>query len=113
MLVHGGRYYLFYSGNAYYNGTYAVGVASAASPLGPFTKVAAPILVTGGEWVGPGHCSVLDLPDGETVMIYHAWRTGQVNGAGDVRYPLVDRMSWSGGVPSVPAAPSSRSVPLP
>jgi GH43 family beta-xylosidase len=113
MLVHDGAYYLFYSGNAFYNATYAVGVARADAPLGPFTKAPAPILSTDGAWVGPGHCSVLDLPDGETVMIYHAWQAGHVNGPGDGRLPLVDRIVWQGGWPSVPDAPSSRSVPLP
>ena len=38
MVASGGNYYLFYSGNSYANATYAVGVARASSPTGPFTK---------------------------------------------------------------------------
>ncbi len=108
-----GDYYLFYSGNAYYNGTYAVGVARATSPLGPYQKAAAPILTSNGTWVGPGHCSVVDTPAGDTVMIYHAWQAGHVNGPGDQRLMLADAVVWSGGWPSVPEAPSVGSRPMP
>jgi GH43 family beta-xylosidase len=113
VVAHGGSYYLLYSGNAYYNATYAVGVARSSSPLGPYQKAGAPILTTGGKWVGPGHCSVVDTPGGNTVMVYHAWQSGQVNGPGDQRHLLVDAMGWSGGWPSVPEAPSQHSRPMP
>src|SRR5215472_13294068 len=43
MVEHAGSYYLFYSGNAYYDARYAVGVAVAPSPTGPFTKAGGPI----------------------------------------------------------------------
>lgn len=114
MIAHGGKYFLFYSANAYYDGRYAVGVASAPSPTGPFTKHGAPILVTGGAWVGPGHCSVVDAPDGDTFMVYHAWKSGCVNAPGCGREVLVDFIAWGAdGWPSVPLAPSSNSRPLP
>jgi len=58
MIEHGGSYYLFYSGNSYANASYAVGVAKASSPTGPFTKAAAPIVTSTSTWVGPGHNSV-------------------------------------------------------
>jgi beta-xylosidase len=108
-------YYLFYSGNAYYNGSYAVGVARAASPLGPYLKLGSnPILKTGGYWVGPGHCSVLDGPSGDTYMVYHAWLLGHVNGPGDGRMDLVDQIQWRGdGWPQMLDAPSAGSRPLP
>jgi arabinan endo-1,5-alpha-L-arabinosidase len=38
----GDWYYLFYSGNAYCNASYAVGVARSKSPFGPFDKKGAP-----------------------------------------------------------------------
>jgi arabinan endo-1,5-alpha-L-arabinosidase len=111
---HAGSFYLFYSGNSYANGTYAVGVARASSPLGPFTKAAAPIVVTNGTWVGPGHCSVVDTPSGDAYMIYHAWAQGHVNGPGDGRLLLVDRRLWdAGGWPTLPVAPSTVSLPMP
>ncbi len=108
-----GTYYLFYSGNAYYDGRYAVGVARASSPLGPYTKLGDPIVVTGGPWVGPGHCSVVDGPGGDSYMVYHAWRTGMVNGAGDGRMVLVDQITWRDGWPRVPGGPSADSRPAP
>ncbi|HXU70689.1 MAG TPA: glycoside hydrolase family 43 protein [Polyangia bacterium] len=113
MIEHGGMSYLFYSGNSYANATYAVGVARAPSPLGPFTKAAGPIVVTGGAWVGPGHCSVVDTPAGDTYMVYHAWQSGHVNGPGDARLPLTDAVEWVGGWPTVPGAPSTATRPLP
>jgi len=113
MVDQGGTYYLFYSGNSYANATYAVGVARASSPVGPFTKAPGPILVTGGAWVGPGHCSVVDTPAGDTAMVYHAWPQGCVDAPGCGRYDLTDLVQWDSGWPSVPLAPSSTSRPLP
>ena len=72
MVARGGSHYLLYSGNSYANDTYAVGVARASSPLGPFQKAGAPLVKSNGSWVGPGHCSVLDTPAGDTYMVYHA-----------------------------------------
>ncbi len=113
MVQHGGSYYLFYSGNGYASTAYAIGVARAASPLGPFTKAAGPILVTGGAWAGPGHCSVLDTPAGDTYVVYHAWEAGSVGGAPG-RLVLTDAVHWdANGWPSVPLAPSGTSRPLP
>ncbi|WP_257452081.1 glycoside hydrolase family 43 protein [Archangium lipolyticum] len=103
-----GYYYLFYSGNAFYNGTYAVGVARATSPLGPFTKASAPILKTVPGWEGPGHCSVINTPAGNTVMVYHAW-----NQAHTARVMLADTVFWRDGWPVVPQAPSVGSRPMP
>ncbi|HEY1697771.1 MAG TPA: glycoside hydrolase family 43 protein [Polyangiaceae bacterium] len=112
MIAHGGAYYLFYSGNSYANASYAVGVAQAPSPTGPFTKASGPILVTGGAWVGPGHCSVVETAAGDTAMVYHAWKQGCVNAPGCGREDLTDLVQWAGGWPSVPLAPSSTTRPL-
>ena len=78
MIAHGGFFYLFYSGNGYASTAYAVGVARATSPTGPFTKAASPILVTRGAWAGPGHGSVLPGPSGDLMHVYHAWVAGKV-----------------------------------
>jgi beta-xylosidase len=112
VVSHGGSYFLFYSGNSYANATYAVGVARASSPLGPYQKAGNPILASNGAWVGPGHCSVVDTPAGDSVMVYHAWQAGHVNGPGDGRMVLIDGVSW-GAWPSVPEAPSTSSRPMP
>jgi arabinan endo-1,5-alpha-L-arabinosidase len=113
MVQHGGSYFLFYSGNAYYDGRYAVGVAMASAPTGPFTKAGGPILVTDAAWVGPGHCSVVDTAAGDTYMVNHAWRAGCVNTQGCGREVLTDAVIWQGGWPSVPVAPSWTTRPMP
>lgn len=112
MVQHAGTYFLFYSGAAYNNASYAVGVAKSNSPLGPFTKAPGPILVTGGAWAGPGHCSVVDTPRGNTAMVYHAWKSSSIGGAPG-RLVLVDTIDWSGAWPNLPVSPSRTSRPPP
>ena len=112
MVEHDGLFYLFYSGNFYASTQYAVGVARAASPLGPFTKASAPILISKGDWAGPGHGSVIVGPSGDWVHVYHAWRAGSVGGPPG-RLALVDRIQWDNGWPLMRGAPSSRSQPMP
>ncbi len=113
VVAKGGTYYLFYSGNSYANSTYAVGVASASSPLGPYTKAGPPILTSNATWVGTGHCSVIDTFAGDTYMVYAAWQAGHVNGAGDVRLMLTDAVQWGPRWPAVSQAPSVGSRPMP
>lgn len=71
-----GRYHMTYSGHHYASPAYAIGVASAPTPLGPWTKDPAnPIAGTVPELrvSGPGHNSVAWSPDGtEMFMVYHA-----------------------------------------
>ena len=113
MIERSGTFYLFYSGNSYANATYAVGVARGNSPSAPMTKLGAPILVTDAAWVGPGHCSVLDTPDGETAIVYHAWPYDCVNGQGCGRATMLDTIAWgTDGWPIVLLAPSSTTRPL-
>jgi arabinan endo-1,5-alpha-L-arabinosidase len=114
MVEHAGSYYLFYSGNAYYDARYAVGVARATSPLGPYMKLATPIVTSSATWVGPGHGSVVAGPGGDTYIVYHSWQAGHVNGPGDPREVLVDQVQWrTDGWPEVFGAPSTGSRPLP
>ncbi|MEO8797945.1 MAG: glycoside hydrolase family 43 protein, partial [Polyangiaceae bacterium] len=112
MIAHGGMYYLFYSANGYASTSYAVGVARASKPTGPFTKLGAPIVTSDGAWSGPGHCSVVDTPGGDTYMIYHAWYAGKV-GASPGRVDLTDQLVWANGWPSMPFGPSASTRPLP
>ena len=111
MIEHGGMYYLFYSGNSYATSAYALGVARASSPLGPFTKALAPIVTSGGAWSGPGHCSVVDGHQ-DLYVVYHAWEAGHENAAPG-RLVLVDQIVWTNGWPGVPGAPSSATRPMP
>ena len=72
MLKRNGIYYLMYSGNATSSVDYAIGYATASSPLGPFTKYAGnPVVYKGGGILGPGHNSVVEAPDGSLVIVYH------------------------------------------
>ncbi len=72
MLKHNGTYYLLYSGGGANTLFYAIGYATAKSPLGPFTKFAGnPLMKEGNGVFGPGHCSVIKTPDGRFWMIYH------------------------------------------
>lgn len=69
---HHGRFLMFYSANSYASTEYAVGYATADSPLGPYTKHGDPVLVSNDVAAGPGHCSL--FADGDQVwMAYHAW----------------------------------------
>ena len=112
IVQHSGTYFLFYSGASYADASYAVGVARSQSPLGPYEKAGPPILKTNAAWVGPGHCSVIDTPAGESYMVYHAWQAGHVHTPGDGRLTLVDAVHW-GDWPSVPEAPSVHARPMP
>jgi GH43 family beta-xylosidase len=112
MIDFDGGTYLFYSANAYASAAYAIGVASAPSPTGPFTKGSGPILVSKGDWAGPGHGSVLRGPSGDWVHVFHAWTAAHI-GQAPGREVLVERIDWSTGAPRMLASPSSRSQPLP
>lgn len=76
----GGRYYLFYSGNYWCNHKYAVGVARATSPMGPFVKHDGPILSAGSRWKGPGHNAIVRDAEDVDWIVYHAYD-------GDVKAP--------------------------
>jgi len=67
-----GTYWLFYSANAYDSADYAVGVAKAASPMGPFVRLPDPVLVGNEVAAGPGHCAIFTVDD-QRWMVYHAW----------------------------------------
>ena len=72
MLKHKGLYYLMYSGSGADGPDYAIGYATANSPLGPFTKYPGnPIAKRGNGVFGPGHHSVVTGPDGKLWMLYH------------------------------------------
>lgn len=112
MVQHGGFFYLFYSANGYASPSYAVGVARATSPVGPFTKAPGPIVGSSAQFSGPGHCSVVDLPNGDAAMIYHAWLAGKI-GQNPGRVVLVDEFVYENGWPLMPLAPSTSTRPVP
>lgn len=90
----GDTYYMMYSANYFGGKNYAVGYATAKSPLGPFTKAANnPVLQKnvdkGGTVTGTGHNSITYSPDGkEMFCVYH----GRTTATGDERVVFIDRM---------------------
>ena len=77
MLKHRDVYYLLYSASGADSQEYAIGYATAKSPLGPFSKYNGnPIIQKGGKIFGPGHCSVTKASDGQLWMVYHQQKNG-------------------------------------
>jgi beta-xylosidase len=89
----GNTYYMMYSANFYGGQYYAVGYATAESPLGPFTKSPDnPVLQKntdkGGDVTGTGHNMIHTLPSGEMLCVYH----GRTTKTGNRRMVFIDRM---------------------
>jgi beta-xylosidase len=106
-------YYLFYSGNGYWN-KYAVGIARSKSALGPYKKHPKPVMQSSSIFAAPGHCSVVQMPkSGTHVMIYHAYRRPNV-GDGHPRFLMVDKVIWKNGWPTIKGRiPSSTPQKIP
>jgi beta-xylosidase len=101
-----GRYYLLYSANRYATPDYAVGVAVAEAVLGPYEKLAGPLLDTDLRLglVGPGGQDVVRGPEGETWLLFHAWTPA------GIRALYLAELLWIDGAPVAepvlfPAAP--------
>ena len=64
--------FMTYSANCFAGPDYAVGYATAESPLGPFVKAAEnPILERGGEVTGTGHSCLFRTRQGQLLICYH------------------------------------------
>ncbi|MCK9222742.1 MAG: glycoside hydrolase family 43 protein [Limnochordia bacterium] len=88
-----GTYYQMYSGGCYRDETYAIGVATAPSPLGPWTKYPRnPIFTSTSAISGPGHHSVVLGPDGVNLYAVYHGRIPQDAG----RKVHIDRLFWVG-----------------
>ncbi|MCX6217917.1 glycoside hydrolase family 43 protein [Spirosoma sp.] len=107
-------YYIMYSANHFGGQNYAIGYATATSPLGPFKKAANnPVLQKntdkGGSVTGTGHNSVTYSPDGkEMFCVYHA-RTAKT---GDERVVCIDRMQVKNGIITI-SGPTTTPQKLP
>ncbi|RVU02434.1 glycoside hydrolase [Mucilaginibacter limnophilus] len=90
---HKGTYYIMYSANFYAGPNYAVGYATAKSPLGPFTKATNnPVLqknTPAGEVTGTGHNSIITTPNGQMYCVYH----GRTKASGQDRVVFIDKMN--------------------
>lgn len=75
-----GTYYLFYSANHFMSDDYAVGYATASSPLGPWTKSTAnPVIhrnIVGEK--GSGHGDVFTDKEGNLRYVYHVHHNDSV-----------------------------------
>ena len=71
-------YYLIYSANGYESHDYAIGVATATSPLGPWTKSADnPILRRYEGMVGVGHGAPFTDLKGKSHYVFHAHKSAE------------------------------------
>lgn len=90
VLRRGDTYLLTWSANPYWDRNYSVGIATARSPLGPWTKLPDPILKASDTVSGPGHHCFVESPDGKELFIaYHVHRDANDGRAG--RMLAIDR----------------------
>ena len=103
MVVSGGQYFLFYSGNVYTSAGYGIGYAVCSGPTGPCTNgsITAPWLGSHGDAVGPGGQSFFTDANGTFLMAYHAWNgvVGYANSG--VRAMWIDPVRFTNGIPSL------------
>lgn len=112
MVLHQGTYDLFYSGNDWQH-NYAMGYATAPSPLGPFTKYAHnPVLRGTAAVTGPGGGSLIQVPHHGWWLAYHAWSGGPGYANGGVRTLRIDPVFWHGSTVQVDG-PSTTPKPAP
>ncbi|MFL6160731.1 MAG: glycoside hydrolase family 43 protein [Jatrophihabitantaceae bacterium] len=102
MVARPGHYTLFYSANDYASDRYGIGYADCRGPLGPCTDAADASLIASNDFAaGPGHCFVLQSPDGDWWMLYHAWPPSAIGAQDPGRLLWLEPVSWQGGTPSV------------
>ena len=104
-----GRYYCIYAGGRWETEDYGLSYAVADSPLGPFVDAPgdgpALIRTIPGKVLGPGHASVVEGPDGEDYLVYHAWDVAKT-----ARRMCIDRLEWT---PDGPRTDGPTTTPRP
>jgi beta-xylosidase len=115
VLRRGDTYVLTWSANPFWDRNYSVGLATAKSPLGPWTKSPQPILKPSDHVSGPGHHSFIESPDGKELFIaYHVHRDPKNGKAG--RLLAIDRVNWIdvGGIATLKVdGPTHTPQPMP
>ena len=104
-----GVYYQLYSGGFFNDASYAVGIATAPSPRGPWRKYRRnPIFRGRGRIRGPGHNSFVFAPDVATrYAVYHGYVDDERG-----RKVHIDRLHWAGDRPTI-AGPTADEQPFP
>ena len=112
ILVHGGEYYLMYSGDrcCSSNAHYAVMVARSSSPYGPFVRDPNnPILAGNAAFNAPGHNATITDAIGQDWIVYHAMRPRD---SGD-RVLMMDRIDWTpDGWPTINGGSGPSGTPV-
>jgi beta-xylosidase len=108
-----GRYYLFFSANAFNTYNYAVGYATCSGPQGPCKDAPEnPILTSKCKAAGPGGETIVTDGRGQTWMVYHAWIGSAVDDPTVGRQLWLDRLDWKNGKPVV-HGPTCTAQPVP
>lgn len=108
-----GKYYLFFSANAYNSFNYAVGYATCKGPIGPCKDAPEnPILTSKCTAAGPGGETIVTDANGQTWMAYHAWKASAVDDPTVGRQLWIDRLDWVNGKPVV-RGPTCKAQPAP
>ena len=104
-----GTYFQLYSGGFFDDASYAVGIATAPSPRGPWRKYRRNPILRGRTPIhGPGHNSIVYGPDAATpYAVYHGY-VGDERG----RKIHIDRLRWAGDRPLIDG-PTAGEQPLP
>jgi hypothetical protein len=119
MVRHGGRYYLFYSGNEWASADYGTGYALCESVTGPCTKPrTTPLMASSAALgkIGTGGASAFLDADGALRLAYHHWsKTAYTGYPDDQRRMAVTTVSGAGELLAVgadaPAGPAPADEP--
>lgn len=105
---HGGWYYLFYSGDNCCGAKahYATLVARSRGAMGPFETLPGLVHAAKGNWLAPGHNSVVMDKRGQFWSLYHAvdTRNPRSTPQADInsrRVMLIEPLVWKNGMPKV------------
>ena len=93
MFKRNNKYYFMWSEGLWFAGNYHVAYAIADSPYGPFERIGT--ILTGNDSIasGPGHHSVIQIPDSdEMYIVYHRRPLGDKEG--NHRVTCIDKMEF-------------------